>query len=70
LGELLAVRHEGRNVGGRRPEEDSQRIALVRTMMEAGVKRWRAAGAAVADLPEPLRTTVRKRIYGKAKLPE
>lgn len=65
LGTLLAVRHEGRNLGGRPREDDSQRIAFMKVVMEAGVSRWKASDVATADLPEPLRTTVRRRIYDK-----
>lgn len=67
LGTLLAVRHEGKNVGGRPLDDDGQRIAYTRTLMQAGLKRWPAAGIATADLPEPARTAARKRINRKAK---
>lgn len=67
LGTLLAVRHEGRNLGGRPPEDDSQRIARVKALMDAGVTRLKAADVAVADLSEPLRSQVKRRIYRKAK---
>jgi hypothetical protein len=67
LGTLLSVRHEGKNAGGRPLEEDEERIARVKALMEAGVKRWRAAGIVTSDLPEPARSTARKRINRKAK---
>lgn len=67
LGELLTVRHEGKNVGGRPLDDDEQRIAHTRALMRAGIKRWPAAGIATADLSEPAKTTARKRINRKAK---
>ena len=67
LGTLLSVRHEGMNVGGRPPEDDGQRVARVRAMMEAGLTRLKASEVAVADLSEPLKSQVKRRIYRKAK---
>lgn len=65
LGTLLQVRHEGRNLGGRPLEDDTRRIELMAAMVEAGVNRWAAAGAATADLPESTRSATKKRIYRK-----
>lgn len=70
LGKLLSVRHEGRKLGGRPPEDDSQRLALMKAMVKAGVTRWKASDAVTSGLPEPLRTTARKRVYRKFKLSE
>ena len=70
-GGLLAVRHEKRRLGGRPPEDDSQRLALMAALVQVGVTRWQAAGIVTAELPEPARGTAKKRVYGKfGKLPK
>lgn len=50
---------------GRRPEPDSEFLTQVAHLVAGGKSPWAAAGAATASLPEPQRTTTRRRVYKK-----
>jgi hypothetical protein len=67
IGGLFDLKRENRNVGGRPPEDDSQRLETMAILVLTGETQWGAAGYATEDLQEPARTTARKRINAKFK---
>jgi hypothetical protein len=67
-GALLGIwkeKQQQRPLGGRPPEDDSQRLALMAALVQGGVSRLKAAAIVTADLLEPARETVRRRVYRK-----
>lgn len=69
MGALIAVKYANPRLGGRPPEDDSQRLTIMTALVVAGASRWQAAGIVTQNLPETAREAARKRVYRKFGAP-